>query len=203
MTMDAPVIDNVFQGRLVRLGAEDPETLAEAFHRWMQDMDYYLPLDSDPPRLFSLRQHKVWEEKSIEKEETSPNSFFFSIRTLEDDRLIGFVAIWGIAWNHGDSYVSIGIGEPEYRGKGYGTDAMQTMLKVAFSELNLTRVTLFMFEYNRRAFRSYEKAGFKLEGRIRGAMQREGKRYDWLVMSVLKEEWQVEGGYDRNIAIGG
>ncbi len=68
------------------------------------------------------------------------------------------------------------------------------MLNYAFTELNLTRVTLFMFEYNLRALRSYEKAGFKLEGRIRGAMQRDGQRYNWLVMGVLKDEWHPGDG---------
>jgi RimJ/RimL family protein N-acetyltransferase len=56
-------------------------------------------------------------------------------------------------------------------------------------ELNLHRVTLDVFEYNPRAIRSYEKAGFRHEGRQRQALVRNGKRWDLLEMGILCEEW--------------
>jgi RimJ/RimL family protein N-acetyltransferase len=62
-------------------------------------------------------------------------------------------------------------------------------LRFAFSEINLRRVTLTVFEYNRRAIRSYEKAGFQHEGRLRGALNKEGKRWDMLYMGIRREEW--------------
>ena len=69
------------------------------------------------------------------------------------------------------------------------TDVMNVMLRYAFTEVNLKRVTLTVFEYNPRAIRSYEKAGFHHEGRLRGLLNREGKRYDELFMGILREEW--------------
>ena len=56
-------------------------------------------------------------------------------------------------------------------------------------EINMNRVTLGVFEYNPRAIRSYEKAGFRHEGQIRGLVNKEGKRWDMLIMGILRQEW--------------
>ena len=85
--------------------------------------------------------------------------------------------------------VGLGIGETEYWGRGYGTDAMNVLLRYAFTEINLRRVTLTVFEYNPRAIRSYEKAGFCHEGRLRKVLNKEGRRWDVLYMGILREEW--------------
>jgi len=179
---------NLFTGKLTRLTAEDPETMAKAFARWNLDSEYYRLLDSEPPRLWSEKKIKDWFEKDLEKDD--PNSFFFGIEPLESDQPIGFTGLFDLYWNHGDALVAIAIGEREYWGKGYGSDAMNTILRYAFQEMNLRRVTLIVFEYNPRAIRSYEKCGFVMEGRMRSMMQREGRRWDWLYMGILREEWE-------------
>ena len=176
------------QGPRMRLGAVSPDVIAEAFFRWKHDMDYYLPLDSDPPTLFSLRQHKQWEEKWLEKG-PSNEAFFFGIYTAPEDKLIGFIANWEIGWHNGECFVSIGIGEADYRSKGYGTEAMNLMLGFCFNELNLRRVSLIVYDFNERAQRSYRKNGFVLEGKIRDAVKRDGQRWSWLCMGVLRQEW--------------
>ena len=72
---------------------------------------------------------------------------------------------------------------------------MKLCLQYAFMELGAQRVSLGLFEYNARALKSYEKAGFKLEGRMRQEMMREGKRTDTLWMGVLRDEWlQMQNG---------
>ena len=69
-------------------------------------------------------------------------------------------------------------------------------LRYAFLELGLERVSLGLHEYNPRALRSYEKAGFTLEGRTRKDILREGRRTDTLWMGILREEWLLlqDGG---------
>ena len=68
---------------------------------------------------------------------------------------------------------------------------MKLALQYAFMELGMQRVSLGLHAYNERALKSYEKAGFKLEGRTRQDMLREGKRTDSLWMGILREEWQA------------
>ncbi len=179
---------DLFTGELVRLAADDLDILAEAFSRWAQDSEYRRLFDSEETRLWSKDLTRGRLEKYIGS--LKPNLYFFSIYTLKDDRLIGEIGLDEVRFSQGDASASIGLGEREFWGRGYGTDAMRLLLRYAFTELNLRRVSLDVFEYNPRAVRSYEKVGFKAEGRMRAMLNREGKRWDLVFMGILREEWE-------------
>lgn len=183
-------MDHLLQGKLVRLAAANSETDAELFARWTRDSEFGRLLDSDAPMPRSVGKAKKDIQEWMEHEK--PDAIEFLIRTLADDRPIGSIGLDGIRWTHGDSFVGIGIGERDDWGKGYGTDAMRVILRYAFRELNLHRVSLDVFEYNPRAIRSYEKAGFVVEGRQRQVLNRDGRRWDMLYMGILREEWETK-----------
>ncbi len=178
---------NLLQGELVRLTA-NTETDAELFVSWWRDSEYLRLEDSSVARPPSLKQIKQDIQTWLEHDK--PNEYAFVIRTLADNRAIGSIGLDGICWSNGDAFVGIGVGDREYWGRGYGTDAMRVILRFAFMELNLHRVSLDVFEYNPRAIRSYEKAGFKVEGRVRQALNRDGRRWDMIFMGILREEWE-------------
>lgn len=173
-------------GKLVRLAALDPEAAAPLWAKWRTNSEYDRLLDLDVATLHSAKRTREWIEKHLD----DWLAHEFLIRTLADDRLIGSVGLGGDnIKTHADAFVGIGIGEPEFWGKGYGTDAMNLILRYAFMELNLQRVSLDVFEYNPCGVRSYEKAGFRVEGRARGAILREGRRFDVIYMGILRSEW--------------
>jgi RimJ/RimL family protein N-acetyltransferase len=174
---------DLYAGQLVRLAIFDPTTDAALVARWGYDSEYQRLIDMDPARLWSPKTIIEWFEKDAENEIT------FAIRTLEGDRLIGMVSLSkpDLA---GNSWVGIGIGDRQDWGKGYGTEAMRLALKFGFNEVNLQRVSLDVFEYNPRAIRSYEKAGFKHEGCLRQCLLRDGQRWDLIYMSILRSEWE-------------
>lgn len=180
-------MNEILKGKYVRLSAFDPEELSKAFPRWNRNSEYTRLLNASPRPLQSSKAAAKWMEEEIG--EQSPAGYYFSIRTLEDDKLIGELGLDVVHWNGRDAFVGLGIGETEYWSKGYGTDIMNVLLRFAFLEVNLQRVTLTVFEYNPRAIRSYEKAGFRHEGRKRLALNRAGKRWDELYMGILREEW--------------
>lgn len=189
--MDKPLL----RGDLVRLTALDLEKSAPLISGWSGDAEYLRLLDNEPAIPWSAQHIKEWLEKEIEKADSAGNNFLFFIETLavEDEpggKIIGFVGLGEVEWHHGDSFVGIGIGERDYWGRGYGTDAMRVLLRYAFDELNLHRVSLGVFEYNTRARRAYEKAGFVVEGRGRQELHRDGRRWDMIFMGILREEWQ-------------
>jgi RimJ/RimL family protein N-acetyltransferase len=185
------VKNELLYGALVKLVAVNPVTDADRFARWALDSEYLRLLDTDPARLWSVQKSREWMEKNQEKD--NHDEVIFMIRTREDDHTIGFIGLDGIRWNYGDAYVGIGIGEREFRGQGYGTDAMRVLLNYAFTELNLHRVSLNVFAYNPMAIRSYEKTGFVIEGRQREYLNREGKRWDMVFMGILKDDWMKTG----------
>jgi RimJ/RimL family protein N-acetyltransferase len=178
---------DLFHGDLVHLTAEEPEILAPLESQWSADSEYSRLLDWDPARRFSAKNSQKWIEKQYEKEE----NYFFAIRTLDGDRIIGGIGLDGIRWTHGDCFVGIGLGEREFWGKGYGTDALRVLLRYAFDELNLARVSLSFLEDNCRAQRSYAKCGFRYEGRERQAWAYDGRRWDEIYMGLLRTEWET------------
>src|SRR5687767_7133534 len=184
---------DLFRGELVRITAEEPETYAKSEIHWQRDSEFVRLADSDPIQLSSEKKIKEWAEKRFEKG-LQPDRYSFTVRTLDEDKLIGFFGL-RIDLMHNEALVGIGIGEREFWGKGYGTDMMKLCLQYAFTELCVERVSLGLHEYNARALRAYEKCGFRLEGRMRQDMLREGKRYDSLWMGILREEWlQMQNG---------
>jgi RimJ/RimL family protein N-acetyltransferase len=180
---------DIFKGELVRLSAFDHEELGKAYAGWTRDSEFHRLLDTDATVLYSAKAGVNFFEKMIKEE--SPAHHFFSIRKLDDNRLLGDIGLdLNNDWSSRDSFVGLGIGNRNDWGKGYGTDAMKIMLRFAFTEINLRRVTLTVFEYNPRAIRSYEKAGFQHEGSMRGALLKDGKRWDMHYMGILREDWQ-------------
>lgn len=175
----------VFTGKLVRLVAYDPEKFSQRAAVWNQNSEYQQLLDSGPARLWTPKEMKEWLEKHID------DLFGFTIHNLEDDEMIGMVDLGGIDWVTGNSRAGIGIGDREYWGKGYGTEAMRLILGFGFNFLNLRRISLNVFGYNERAMRSYLKCGFKEEGRLRQWMSRSGERHDLIYMGILREEWEA------------
>jgi RimJ/RimL family protein N-acetyltransferase len=180
-------MNDVLTGKFVRLSAFDPEEMSKAFPRWNANSEYFRLLNSSARPMKSPKSEAKWMEEEVA--EMSLASYYFSIRTLADDKLIGELGLDVVDWVGRDAFVGLGIGETEYWNKGYGTDIMNVLLRYAFTELNLKRVTLTVFEYNPRAIRSYEKVGFRHEGHLRQFLNREGRRWDEVFMGILREEW--------------
>ncbi len=185
-------MDNLLKGKLVRLSGIEPDEASKSFAQWNRDSEYMRLLDTDPPRMHSTKAIKAWLEKDLEK---ATDMYWFAIRALEDDRLLGDITLSVINWGSREAFTGIAIGAREFWGKGYGTDAMQVLLRYGFIELNLRRVSLTVFEFNQRARRSYEKVGFRPEGCQRQFIQREGRRWDIIYMGILREEWMEDHGY--------
>ena len=177
----------LLHGDLVRLVAPDAEKDAETLSRWNNDSVFTRFTDGDPVRPLTTAQAKAQIERDTSEGDGRP---VFLIRTLADDRVIGYIGL-AMRWANQDAWVFIGLGERAYWGKGYGTDAMRVLLRYAFHELNLQRVTLGVFDDNQRARRSYEKAGFVFEGHLRGTLQRDGQRRGEYLMGILREEWDL------------
>lgn len=184
---------DIFRGELVRIISEEPETQAKTEVKWQRDSEYHRLADVDPAMMVSEKSLKNRFEKKIEKG-FEPKRYSLSVRTLDDDTHIGFFTLW-VDLIHNEAWVGIGIGEREYWDKGYGTDMMRLCLQYAFTELNVYRVSLGLHAYNPRALKSYEKAGFRIEGRTRQDTLREGRRTDGLWMGILRDEWrQMQNG---------
>ena len=120
-----------------------------------------------------------------------PDALAMAVHERATDRLIGTCALSQLDGENGSALYHITIGEPEVWGHGFGTEATQLMLDLAFGTLALHRIALYVFEFNERAIRAYRRAGFVIEGRSRESILRDGRWWDELAMSVLVTDWQA------------
>jgi len=153
--------DNV---TLVSTGADDPE-LAQIIQH--------------PEILKNLSEVRLHPEKM-------PDSFHFRIEA--EDKLIGEVLLKSIKWYNRKAEVSIAL-NMEYQGKGFGKNALHTLIDYAFNSVNLHRLEAEIFAYNQKAKKLFESIGFKHEGTLREARYAEGKYHDILRYGILIREF--------------
>jgi len=183
--------DQLFEGQFVRFAPPDADRDVELVSKWTHDPEYLRLLSTDIAKPLSPGQIKKQYEE-LDKDAEKHNAFNFAVRLKEDDRLIGFARLYRVEWTHGTGSVQIGLGDRNDRGKGYGTEVLHMLLRYAFDELNLYRLTAVTVEYNTGAIRFFERAGFSVEVRRRQAVQRDGLRWDVLMLGLLRDEWKRE-----------
>jgi RimJ/RimL family protein N-acetyltransferase len=129
-----------------------------------------------------------WFDDEVVKKH-GEREFYFVICELGSTELIGQCGLHDVV---AGVRAEVGIFlVPGRVGRGYGTDAMNALLDYGFGELGLQRIGLNVTPTNDRAIGSYEKSGFKHEGRLRSYRRRKGKLVDDLVMSILRPEWEA------------
>ncbi|MHB8376125.1 MAG: GNAT family N-acetyltransferase [Dehalococcoidia bacterium] len=179
----------MLEGELVNLRAPEMSDL-ERNARWVNDREV--------TRFLTLRyQMSMAAEEAWLRELTAkPLSFervFFAIET-KDGRHIGNCNLFDVSPEDRKALAGIMLGERDCWSHGYGTDAMTTLLRFAFDEMNLNRVALSVYDYNERAHASYRKCGFVEEGRLRDDIFRDGRYHDVVRMAVLRDEFYALHG---------
>ena len=194
---------SLLDGRLICLTPIDVEKDAEVEAKWTHDPEYMGLLSAEIVRPLSPAHLKKKYEDLEKKMDESGDKFYFAIRLREGDaadgensgtevntrRLVGFTELTWVSWNHGAAYLMLGIGDPGDRGMGYGSEAVALMLNYSFEELNLSRLTAVVPEYNQAASQMFKRAGFVEEVRRRQALHRYGRRWDVIHMGILRAEW--------------
>jgi RimJ/RimL family protein N-acetyltransferase len=129
----------------------------------------------------------AWLEGLYKDKEKFP----FGIALKEGNQLIGSCELrLGFA-AHRNADLGIGIGGPEFQGKGYGAEAIGLLLEYGFATLGMHRIGLSVFENNARGIRCYEKCGFRREGLRREARWWAGRWWNILEYGILAQEWQT------------
>ncbi|HET9915196.1 MAG TPA: GNAT family protein [Anaerolineales bacterium] len=180
----------LYEGQDIRFGPIDHEKDPEVESRWTHDSEYMRLMETSPARPMSAAMIKKQYEKLEKQIEEDKNLYHFMIRAKADDRLIGKAAVQRIEWANGNCFIQLGIGAAEDRCKGYGTQSLRMLLRFAFAELNLFRVSAVVPEYNEGAIALVRKFGFVQEVCRRKALERDGRRWDLYVFGLLNDEWR-------------
>lgn len=142
----------------------------------------------------SMTQQEAWFKSLAE----SKNSAYFAVfkelqeyPILYEGDFLGLIRFDQIDANNKSVRVGCDI-VPKERGKGYGTKVFQAILSYCFDQWGMHRLWLCVLEDNKVAKKLYDNAGFEIEGHMRKAIWRDGKWKDYIVMSLLIEDYRGE-----------
>ncbi len=144
---------------------------------WDQDeeLGYFFGLDVDDSGSSYADRCAALLEK--------PNHRLWAIEVGEIG-FIGEVELSQICWRAREAELKICIGDPAYRGRGFGTRALKLTLNIAFTRLKLERVYLRVYHYNTRALQCYLRCGFKKEAVLRNRRRFGGQNRDIYLMYI-------------------
>lgn len=168
-----------FKVRLRLFEMTDAETLC----KWMNNPLVTQFLKRNPP--LSLTEEREWLEGLPKR----PNHKVFGIETLSDKRLIGSIGLHDISQHSGTATTGTVIGEPEYWGGGYGTDAKMILLDYAFNILNLRKIRSRVYNFNERSLAYAAKCGYVEEGRLIQDYWKNGGYVDTVLLAVFRDKW--------------
>ncbi len=151
------------------------------YTKWLNDPEIieYLTLRSKVISLHSEKEH-------LEKMSYEHN---YGIVTKENNKLIGNCGFLELDHLNRNCEVGIFIGDKEYLGKGYGTEALKLLISYGINYLNIRNFMLRVFSNNERAIKSYKKIGFNKIGIRRKSIIANRKEYDMVYMDMLDEDF--------------
>lgn len=178
------MMNNLFEGRLVRLRAMEPGD-AETEFRHLQDSEVSR-LDSNiefPRALADIRR-----QLENPREPRYPDDKYLVIETL-DGQMVGGINTQLTDPRHGTFSIGIGLPERTAWGKGYAKEAMLLILRYMFHERRYQKCNIGVFAFNERAIGLYRHLGFQDEGRIRRVVFTNSQFHDEILLGMTVEEF--------------
>ena len=174
----------ILKGKMVTLRPVEREDLE--FIREMINDPWYEGLIIG----WSFPKSRKDQEKWYEQFENSDKSLRYVLET-EADGPIGYCALRNIDWKNGNAEGGgMRVAKRESMSKGIATDAYMTMLRYAFYELRLNRVSGVALGHNAASLKAVSKVGFKVEGTAREAVYKDGRYQDKIWLGVLKSDYE-------------
>ena len=155
---------------------------AERCYRWMNDPNIVRTLKSRYPIAFSTEVE--WLDRAMMP---GPNERHFAIERKDDRTHIGNASVHDIDWVSRNAWFGLFIGEPTAWNRGFGSDAIETLVRFAFEDMNLLKLRINVFDYNERAKHVLESRGFVQEGKLVRDFYREGQWHDIVILSVFRD----------------
>ncbi len=159
-------------------------------HRWWNDQQTTLWMGRRFRRPTTIEERKEGLEKVINQ--PPEGSVYFAIADKGTLAYIGGIDLTSIDWTDKNAVLSIVIGDEANRNKGYGSEAIQLLLRHAFQEMKLHKIELNVSAKNEQALRCYMKNGFQIEGRKRDHDFVKGEYCDEIQMGILESEYRSD-----------
>ncbi len=134
----------------------------------------------------SKKKQKIWFDSLLNDK--------FNVRFIvesKDAGLIGLTGFWDIDWHNRNALMAVKLlTARKTKGKGYGRDVIMTMSAFAFFNMGLHKLWCEILDYNVPSLKCYvEKSGWKIEGKLRKHIFRNGLFHDLYYLGCLKEDF--------------
>lgn len=166
-------------------------------YQWSRD-ESVLRWSGGSVLLMPFEDFKKAFQRELRRQDKHSRSFGLLTDTGE---FIGRLGYYNIDYRRREAELGIAIGEKDYWGRGYGTDAVKTLLTHIFEATDLECVYLYTYAENVRAQHSFEKCGFRKIGKNRKFSLDRGS-HDEIRMEINRDEWAAQrasNGIDRVI----
>ena len=173
----------MYEGKLVRLRALERDDIIRS-HEFVNDYQTMRGVMSGMLYPSSFEDETRWADG---QSSYTRGEYQFGVETLADGTFIGRCGFTRVDWKNRLAELGILIGDAQYRGHGYGSDAVRVLCDFGFQELNLHKIKATVFDFNEAALRSYEKCGFVRESVMKKELFREGSYHDVIALALFHE----------------
>ena len=166
------------------------------------DLEVLRKIRNDPTTWIFLTDttpiNEAMQERWFQKISLSSDIAYYSIFKVKEEFPVQFAGdVIGIirtdCFDPINRSIRVGVDiAPGERGKGYGTKTYAVLLDWLFRQRNMNRVHLAVLDSNAVGLKLYHNAGFIEEGRQRAAIWRNGGWHDYILMSILEDEYRAK-----------
>ena len=160
----------------------------DRLHKWHNDRSLYEMLGG-PFRFVRKQATQAWLENKTAFLSYGSDEIRLAICVKGSDKHIGNISLHQINWIVRQARLEILIGDPEERSKGYGQAAVRQLLSYAFGDLGLRKIYLEALADNGVAIHLYEKCGFKIEGRFKNHVFKQGGWKDVIFFGIFADDY--------------
>jgi ribosomal-protein-alanine N-acetyltransferase len=182
--MRLPTNSELVRGSRVYLRPLEREDLNARYLSWLNDPEVTAYMETGTFPTTAVGLEKFYNEVTGTRDQV-----ILAVADKKSGQHIGNVKLGPIHWIHRSATLGIMIGDKKFWGKGAGLEATRLMVEYGFDRLNLRRIDLGVFAEHKAAVRCYEKAGFKVEGRLRESLFKDGSYKDRVLMGLLRSEY--------------
>lgn len=154
--------------------------------KWRND-DEISNLVGGPKYFVSSEKEKEWVHNAI----FDNSKIVLAICIKGSNKYIGNIMLQDIDYVNRCGHVPVLIGDKTEWNKGYATEARMLMLDYAFHHKGLERIVAYVLESNVASLKMHEKCGYKVEGVLRHSVYKNGKFHNQVILSILREEFEV------------